>query len=125
MPRAWIPPADCVGGSRDVLRAHGGTVHRIFVFCLLICMFAAKSYANAITFATPTGATTGGGPVNASATFTTSAGLLSITLTNLQANPTDVAQLLSDLQFTTSNPTILTGTLSGSSAAFINIAANG
>jgi PEP-CTERM motif-containing protein len=87
-------------------------------------MFAGTSYADTFAFVTPTGATTGGGPVNASANFTTSTGQVAISLSNLQANPTDVAQLISDLTFTLSGG-ITTGTLTTSSASFINVAGNG
>jgi hypothetical protein len=69
--------------------------------------------AGSITYITPSGSSTGGGPVNAQAVFTTSANTLSITLTDLQANPKDVAQLLSDLKFTIGNG----GSFTGSSLA--------
>jgi hypothetical protein len=82
------------------------------------------AHADTITFNTPAGATTLGGPVNASATFVTGAGTVSISLTNLQANPTNVAQLLSDLDFTLSNGAT-TGTLASSSGTQIFVAANG
>jgi MYXO-CTERM domain-containing protein len=79
-----------------------------------------------ITYVTPSGSSTLGGPVDAMATFTTSANTLSIVLTNLQANPTDVAQLLSDLSFTVGNGGTLTGaTLASSSAQEITVAADG
>jgi hypothetical protein len=75
-------------------------VSQILATGALIGGLATPAWANSITFVTPTGATTGGGPVDASAQFTTGAGSLTITLTNLQANITDVAQALSDLLFT-------------------------
>src|SRR5262245_15745697 len=89
-------------------------------------LLALGASANVITFTTPTGATTGGGPVNASATFITGNGTVTVTLNNLQANPTDVAQLLSDLEFTLSGGQT-TGTLlpANSSAQQIFVAANG
>jgi hypothetical protein len=65
--------------------------------------------AGLITYVTPSGATTGGGPVSAEADFTTAAGSITITLTDLQANPKDVAQLLSGLSFTVGNGGSLTG----------------
>jgi hypothetical protein len=64
------------------------------------------AHAATATFVTPTGATTGGGPVDASAAFITSAGSLSVTLTNLQPNITDVSQALSDLSFVFSNGSV-------------------
>jgi hypothetical protein len=51
-------------------------------------------------FTTPAGATTGGGPVNAEADLTTTAGSITVILKDLQANPTVVTQLLSDFRFT-------------------------
>jgi hypothetical protein len=79
--------------------------------------------ADTATFSTPTGATNNGLPVNATVTFNvTVPGTLVITLTNLQANPTSVAQNISDLFFKVGT---LTGTLTSSSASFINVAANG
>jgi hypothetical protein len=41
----------------------------------------------------------GGGPVSASATFTTGAGTVAISLTDLLANPGNIGQLISDLDF--------------------------
>jgi hypothetical protein len=80
--------------------------------------------ADMITYVTPVGSTTSGGLVDASATFVTSAGMLSITLTDLQANPTDVAQVISDLDFVLSNGAT-TGTLSSSSGQEITVNADG
>jgi hypothetical protein len=62
--------------------------------------------------------------VDASATFVTGNGTLSITLTNLEANPTDVAQLLSDLDFTLSNGAT-SGTLASSSGQEVTVAKDG
>ncbi len=61
----------------------------------------AVSNASVISFMTPSGATTSGGTVSASATFTMiSPGEVQVTLNDLLSNPTDVAQLLSGLDFT-------------------------
>jgi hypothetical protein len=78
-----------------------------------------------ITYVTPTGATTGGGPVNASATFTTGTNSITVTLSNLQPNITDVAQGLSDLFFTYSGPNLTGQTLTGSSGQEITVAGDG
>jgi hypothetical protein len=96
-------------------------------FATVVVGFAASSAkADMVTFVTPTGATTGGGPVNASATFTTSANTLTIGLHNLLANPTDVAQLLSDLSFTVGNGGSLTGaSLASSSGQEITVNSGG
>jgi hypothetical protein len=48
--------------------------------------------------------------------FTTSANTLNIALSDLQADPKDVAQLLSDLSFTVGNGGSLTGSTEASSA---------
>ena len=99
-------------------------MRKILTLCFLVSAFAATSHATTITFVTPTGASTGGGPVNASATFTTSAGQISITLSDLLANPTDVGQLVSDLDFVLSNGATA-GTLSSSSGQQISVVSNG
>jgi hypothetical protein len=91
---------------------------------VLSIVMASPLKAATITYVTPPGSTTGGGAVSASALFTTVAGAVNITLTNLQANITDVAQALSDLDFTFSNG-ITTGTLTSSSGQQVSIAANG
>jgi hypothetical protein len=99
-------------------------MRRILTVCLLMCAFAATSQANTITFVTPAGATIGGQPVAASATFTTGAGTLSITLADLLANPTDVGQLISDLFFTLSNGST-GGILTSSSGQEITVTGTG
>jgi len=48
---------------------------------------------------------TGGGDVDASVTFTTGTGTIMVTLNNLEPNPADEAELLSDLFFTVGNGT--------------------
>jgi len=81
--------------------------------------------ANVFTFVTPTGSSTGGGPVNASATVTTNAnGTVTIVLSDLQANPTDAAQLISDFDFMLSNGAT-TGTLASATGQEVSIAGNG
>src|SRR5207248_7923086 len=90
----------------------------------VLAILAPMANANVFTFVTPTGSSTGGGPVNASATVTTGAGTVTIVLTDLQANPTDVAQLISDFDFVLSNGAT-TGTLTSSSGQQINVLANG
>ena len=89
-------------------------------FRYLICLAAAvgisgTALAGTFTFVTPSGATDAAGdPVNAEAIFTTSAGMLSITLQNLLVNQKDVGQNISDLFFTFNNVTA-GGSLSSSS----------
>jgi hypothetical protein len=72
---------------------------------VLLLSLGLTSIGYGATFMTPTGATTSGGSVDATATFSTGAGFVDVTLTNLQANPTDVAQTISDLSFAVSGAT--------------------
>jgi hypothetical protein len=97
------------------------------VACAIACClvaFAPSASANTITFVTPTGATTSGGAVSASATVITGAGTVFITLTDLQVNPKNVAQLISDFDFVLSNGAT-TGTLASSSGQQITVNGNG
>src|SRR5712692_3088103 len=80
--------------------------------------------ASIVTFFTPAGSMVAGGAVSASATFNTSTGMLVVTLNDLLANPTSVAQLVSGLQFTLSGATG-TGALASSNAQQITIANDG
>lgn len=93
--------------------------------CIFGLMVAGVARADSITYVTPTGSSTSGGSVDASATFTTNNnGTISITLTDLQANPTDVAQLISDLDFTLSGG-LTSGTLASSSGQQITVNSGG
>ena len=92
---------------------------------LLLLAAASWARADSITFVTPAGSSVSGLPVDASATIVTNAnGTIDITLTDLEANPTSIAQLLSDLQFTLSNGALL-GSLTSSSGQEIMVASNG
>jgi PEP-CTERM motif len=83
----------------------------------------AQVHAGSVIFQTPSGSSTSGGPVDAEALFLTSPGILTITLFNREANPTDVAQNLSDLVFVGSGS--LTGeTLASSSSEVITVNAD-
>ena len=85
---------------------------------------ASAAYGDTFSFITPTGSMTGGGPVNAAATVVTGTGTVTITLSDLLANPTDVAQLISDFDIVLSNGAT-TGTLASQSGQLIEIAGNG
>jgi hypothetical protein len=89
--------------------------------CIFFCLCAAAAKADT-TFVTPPGSSLGGNPVSASATFSQSGNILTITLTNFQANPLEVVQTISGLRFTVATAG---GTLTGSSADQINIAGDG
>jgi PEP-CTERM motif-containing protein len=95
--------------------------HWLVVLAVLVASVTA--HANVITFITPPGSTTSG-PVDASATFTTGLGFITIALTGLQTNPKDVAQLVSDLEFVLSNGAT-TGTLASSSGQDITVNSDG
>jgi hypothetical protein len=88
---------------------------------------ASAAKADIVTFVTPTGSTsTGGDPISASATFTTSGGTLTIVLKDLQGNPKDAAQLLSDLSFTLGHGGTLTGaSQTGASSQELTVNGNG
>ena len=81
-------------------------------------------FANSITYVTPTGSTAGGQPVDATATFTTGSGTVTIILSNLQANPTSVVQGISDLDFVLSNGAT-GGTLASSSGQNLTVKSGG
>jgi hypothetical protein len=99
---------------------------RYFVMsALALGLTSSAASAGTITFVTPAGATTGGGPVNASATFITGANTVSVTLTNLQANITDVAQAITDVFFTLNGGNESLASITNSSAARITVAGNG
>ena len=98
---------------------------KIFGIGLPLLTLAMTAHAGTFTFQTAPGATENGGEaVNARAVITTSAGQVGITLSNLQANPTDVAQLLSDFSFTLSGTTS-GATLFSSSGQEITVAGPG
>jgi hypothetical protein len=96
----------------------------ILLLAVLAAFTATQASAQTtITFDTPLGATTSGGAVDATATFTISGDTIEIMLTNLQANPTSVAQALSGLDFVLSTGRT-SGVLSASSAQQVTILKN-
>jgi hypothetical protein len=85
----------------------------------------APAHAGSITYVTPAGSTAGGQPVDAEGVFTTSTGTITITLTNLEANPTSVVQNLSDLLFTVGQGTLSSSTETGAMSQEITVNSNG
>lgn len=75
----------------------GGAMSALLAFGLV-----PWGHAAVVTFATPNGATTGGGNVNATAIFTTGTNSIEVVLQNFQADPTSVTQAISAVQFTLS-----------------------
>ena len=68
-----------------------------------LLLFAPRADALIIVYATPAGSVdSAGDPVSARADVSTTGSVLTITLTNLQSNPKDAGQLLSDFGFTLS-----------------------
>jgi len=99
---------------------------RTAVLIAAACSMAIGANANIITVSTPSGAVEPGTglPVDASATFTTGTGTVTVTLNNLLANPTSVAQLISDISFgLTSGQT--SGTLASSVGTDRTVNGNG
>ena len=93
------------------------------LFCGICCLSA---QAGSFTYKTPAGSSIGGHPVDATAGFSISNGMIDVTLTDLQANPTSVGQLLSDLSFTLGGGGSLTGaSLSNSSGQEITVNSGG
>jgi len=101
-----------------------------------LLLFAPRADALIIIYATPAGSVdTAGDPVSARADVSTTGSVLTITLTNLQSNPKDAGQLLSDFGFTLSlyhpddpsHPTPFggTGTLSKSSGLLRTVFGDG
>jgi len=90
---------------------------------LLLTVMTVSAYADIFTFTTPAGSATSG-PVSASATVTTGNGTVTIVLNDLQANPQDVAQLISDFDFVLSTGAT-SGTLASQAGALINIDGSG
>lgn len=99
------------------------------VFLLVLTLVAGFTAANAVaqttfTFETPVGATAAGNSVDASAVFAINGNTITITLTNLEANPTSIAQALSGIDFDLSTGQKW-GTLTSSSAQRIRVHRNG
>lgn len=88
------------------------------------CLLALSANANPITYVTPTGSTSQGQAVDAYATFLFGSGSVTITLGNLEANPTAASQLISDLSFTLSDGAS-SGTLASMSSTEITIGSGG
>jgi hypothetical protein len=91
------------------------TTKAILLIPALVLAVASQASAALIAFDTPVNATASGQPVTAQATFTTSAGQVTVVLDDNTVNPISVVQNLSGLYFTLSTGQTA-GTLSSSSA---------
>ena len=96
----------------------------VFVTGSVLLVLAVQAGATMITFDTPSGSTIGGSAVNAQAVLTTSANQITVTLRNLEVNPTSVAQNISDFLFQLDG-TFSGGTLAGSSGKERTVAGGG
>jgi hypothetical protein len=83
--------------------------------CVVSVIPPAPARGDMITFVTPTGSTTGGQPVNATVTITTSLNTVTVALTNLQADPTSDVQNVNGLVFSFSNFNPTTASITGNS----------
>lgn len=92
---------------------------------LIVGLTSTVASASSVTFTTPTGATIGGNPVSASATVTTGAGTVTLTLSNTLANLTDAGQLLTDFFFTLNGGTTSSTTISNSASQDLTVNGNG
>lgn len=98
----------------------------VLLATLAVGVTSSVASASSFTFATAPGATelSAGLPVNAMTTITTGTNSITVTLSNLQANPTSVAQIITDLFFTLNSSTAGT-TITSSAGLEITVAGNG
>jgi hypothetical protein len=118
---------EVVGKPKQTIKQkYDSNLMKIFRTILIggVCAFALRASANTATFDTSAGSTAGGNPVDAEAVFTTGNGTLSITLRNLQADPTAVIQAISGLSFNLSSGQV-SGLLTSSSGMERTINGNG
>src|SRR5262245_4958910 len=99
------------------------SMKKLALAVLGLALSAGTASAAVQVFNTPGGATAGGEPVSAQATFTPGAGTLHILLENLQADPKAVIQNISDLFFQIDLTD--TGSLTGSAGDEVNVDDNG
>ncbi len=100
-------------------------LHKFLWACLTLVAGAAICPASTITYGTPAGSSiAGSGPVNATAKFVFTAGTLTITITDLEADPGDVGELVSGLAFVLNNGDT-TATLASSLGEQINVNGDG
>ena len=91
-----------------------GSLRQIALLALaVLLLFAPGAEALILSYATPAGSLDADGdPVSARADVSTTGGVLTVTLTNLQSNPKAAGQLLSDFGFTLALYDYTTGTSS-------------
>src|SRR5262249_12976495 len=75
---------------------------RALALCFVFGLPTSAAWGTTIQFSTPAGATIGGEPVSAKATFMTSANTIAVKLENLQADPSSVKAVIYDVMFSLS-----------------------
>ena len=91
-------PISFAASPRRLLGLMAGAVSAAAI-CLSVLTVTSAGAAT-VVFSTPTGSTVDDGAVNASATFITAPGSITVVLSDLLADPKSVGQLLSDVSFT-------------------------
>src|SRR5579871_5605082 len=90
-------------------------------FLSLAILAVGISSAATITYVTPANSNPGGGLVDAEAVITTNSGSITVVLSDLLGNPTDAAQLISDLSLTLSGAPGTVGASSTPTGSLVNI----
>ena len=98
----------------------------LIVAAVMLLMLSTVAFADTVTFSTAAGAKeSGGNPVSATATITTSnGGVVTVVISNLIVNPNTVAQNVSDFAFTLSTGQT-TGSITSSSGGTRSVASDG
>ena len=89
--------------SRRSGRSHRWPTTVAAAALVLIAAAMITPVAQAQTFNTPSGSSVGDGPVDATATFTTRLNTITITIRDLEVNPTSVGQTINGVDFSLSN----------------------
>jgi hypothetical protein len=95
------------------------SMRKTLTMIALVAGAAAHLSANTFLFSTANGATSGGNPVDATAAFAFGTNTLTVTLTNLETNPTDVGQGVAYVTFNVNSP--LSGVSFASSATQVMV----
>ncbi len=89
--------------SRRSERSHHWPAVIAVAVLALIAVAMITPVARAQTFNTPSGSSVGDGPVDATATFTVATNQITITIRDLEVNPTSVGQTINGVDFSLSN----------------------
>jgi len=100
--------------AQDARKVFG--IRWIAASLLAFGLSAPLAQATTVTYSTPAGDTSGGQPVDVQATFTTDANTITVTIRNLEADPTSSTQALHGIDFTFDSGTTNGSSISSSSA---------